>query len=216
MGELHHHHHHHPLHQIAESPTHKLLLKQWIKEEDLILRRVALKESRIDSIRREIAALYCSFFALHSTLLLILLSTAGPAACRRSWIPLLCSLICSIAISWAIRYKTDAERHAERLLERDREDGVLLSRCVAELKKKGVAFDLMKEVDALRRAKSLRVERDATTAVRRFSARDCASLFLFASSCAFLGLTRLFFYDVCMESMDWKRKGIEISVKSSF
>ncbi|KAH7673685.1 hypothetical protein IHE45_08G023400 [Dioscorea alata] len=186
MGDL---QHHHPLHQIAQSPTHKLLLKQWIKEEDLILRRVALKESRIDSIRREIAALYCSFFALHSTLILILLSSAGSSSCSRSWIPLLCSLLCSIAIAWAIRYKTDAERHAERLLERDREDGILLARCVAELKKKGVGFDLMKEVDALRRAKSLRVEREAT-AVRRFSARDCASLFLFAASCAVLGLTR--------------------------
>ncbi|KAJ0974042.1 hypothetical protein J5N97_016007 [Dioscorea zingiberensis] len=44
------------------------------------------------------------------------------------------------------------------------------------------------EVDALRRAKSLRLERDAS-AVRQLSARDCASLLLFGSSCAFLGLT---------------------------
>ncbi|KAJ0965217.1 hypothetical protein J5N97_026355 [Dioscorea zingiberensis] len=55
-------------------------------------------------------------------------------------------------------------------------------------KKKDVGYDLMKELDALRSAKSLLVERN-TTAVRRFSMRDCASFFLFASSCAFLGLT---------------------------
>uniref|UniRef100_A0A2N9EY14 Uncharacterized protein n=1 Tax=Fagus sylvatica TaxID=28930 RepID=A0A2N9EY14_FAGSY len=29
----------HPLHQIAETPTHKLLLKQWLKEEELLLGR---------------------------------------------------------------------------------------------------------------------------------------------------------------------------------
>jgi hypothetical protein len=33
----------HPLHQIAETPTHKLLLKQWLKEEELILGRTILK-----------------------------------------------------------------------------------------------------------------------------------------------------------------------------
>ncbi|EEF48788.1 hypothetical protein RCOM_1575310 [Ricinus communis] len=46
----------------------------------------------------------------------------------------------------------------EKLLEREKEDGKLLGKCVEELKKKGVEFDLLKEVDALRRAKSLRVE----------------------------------------------------------
>ncbi|KDP25092.1 hypothetical protein JCGZ_22627 [Jatropha curcas] len=47
----------------------------------------------------------------------------------------------------------------EKLLEREKEDGKLLAKCVEELKKKGVEFDLLKEVDALRRAKSLRVEK---------------------------------------------------------
>eukprot|EP00257_Ricinus_communis_P013641 XP_015571128.1 uncharacterized protein LOC8272604 [Ricinus communis] len=105
----------HPLHQIAETPTHKLLLKQWHKE-------------------------------------------------------------------------TDVECHMEKLLEREKEDGKLLGKCVEELKKKGVEFDLLKEVDALRRAKSLRVE---TKVVRKWSARDFVTLFFFSVSCLVLGLTRI-------------------------
>ncbi|KAK1309500.1 hypothetical protein QJS10_CPA09g00966 [Acorus calamus] len=181
----------HPLHQIAESPTHKLLLKQWLKEEDLLLRRISLKESQTDSLRREITALYCSFFLLHSLLLLLLQSSTYPnpnSACRRSWIPTVCSLSVSLTLIWAVRYKTDVEGHTERLLEREREDAVLLSRCVEELKKKGLEFDLMKEVDALRRAKSLRV--DVKGGVKRWSGRDFVTLFLVAVACVVLGLTR--------------------------
>ncbi|KAE8038381.1 hypothetical protein FH972_010900 [Carpinus fangiana] len=48
----------HPLHQIAETPTHKLLLKQWLKEEELILGRIIPKETQIDSARKEITMLY--------------------------------------------------------------------------------------------------------------------------------------------------------------
>ncbi|KAJ8542749.1 hypothetical protein K7X08_005272 [Anisodus acutangulus] len=77
--------------------------------------------------------------------------------CHRSWIPSLCSLLCSMGIIWAVRYKTDTESHLEKLLEREKEDGKLLAKCVEELKRKGLEFDLLKEVDALRRAKSLRV-----------------------------------------------------------
>ncbi|PPD93204.1 hypothetical protein GOBAR_DD09848 [Gossypium barbadense] len=111
----------HPLHQIAETPTHRLLLKQWLKEEELILNRISFKETQIDSVR-----------------------------------------------------------HLEKLLEREKEDGKLLGKCVEELKKKGVEFDLLKEVDALRRAKSLRVE---AKAVRKWSARDFVTLFFFTVSC---------------------------------
>jgi hypothetical protein len=64
----------------------------------------------------------------------------------------------------------------------------LLAKCVEELKKKGGEFDLLKEVDALRRAKSLRVE---TKVVRKWSARDFVTLFFFSVSCLVLGLTRI-------------------------
>ncbi|RRT60977.1 hypothetical protein B296_00019261 [Ensete ventricosum] len=186
----------HPLHQIAESATHKLLLKQWMKEEEIVARRVALRESRVDAVRGQIAALYCLFFVLHSLVLLLLYhasASARPpsAACRRSWIPCLCSLVCSLAIVWAVRYKADTESVLERLLEREREDGLLLAKCVEELKRKGAEFDLLKEVDALRRAKSLRVEAKGGAAkVRKWSARDLAAMVLLALSCGALGLTR--------------------------
>jgi hypothetical protein len=45
----------HPLSQIAASGTHQLLLKQWLKEEDLLAHCVALQETRLDGARKEIA-----------------------------------------------------------------------------------------------------------------------------------------------------------------
>lgn len=182
----------HPLHQIAQTPTHKLLLKQWLKEAELILNRIALKENQIDSVRKEITQLYCFFFLFHSTALVLLFcasSRGSPAEfCGRSWIPSLCSLLCSLGIIWAVRYKTDVESHLEKLLEREKEDSKLLAKCVEELKKKGVDFDLLKEVDALRRAKSLRFE---AKAVRKWSSRDFVTLFFFTVAALVLGLTRV-------------------------
>ncbi|PNX99346.1 hypothetical protein L195_g022611 [Trifolium pratense] len=156
----------HPLHQIAETPTHKLLLKQWLKEEELINGRIALKETQIDSIRKEITMLYIFFFLFHSTTLMILFNSSSSSttpthldkACHKSWVPSLCSLLFSLGLIWALRYKSDVEAHMEKMLQREKEDRGLLRKCVEELKKKGLEFDLLKEVDALRRAKSLRVE----------------------------------------------------------
>ncbi|EYU33780.1 hypothetical protein ABFS82_08G161700 [Erythranthe guttata] len=181
----------HPLHQIAQTPTHKLLLKQWLKEEELILNRISLKETQLDSTRHQITQLYCLFFLFHSTALLLLFSAAANAAahlCKRSWVPSLCSLLFSLGFIWAIRYKNDVECHVEKMLEREKEDSSLLAKCVEELKKKGVEFDLLKEVDALRRAKSLRVE---SKPVRKWSGRDFVTLFFFTVSCLVLGLTRV-------------------------
>ncbi|CAL4944683.1 unnamed protein product [Urochloa decumbens] len=185
----------HPLSQIAASATHRLLLKQWVKEEDLLARRVALREARLDGARKEIAFLYCAFFAFHaaSVLLLFLSSstTTAAAACRRSWIPCLVSLLSSLAMLWALRYKSDTEAVLERLLAREREDALLLGRCVSELKRKGLEFDLLKEVDALRRAKSLRVEaKGGADKARRWQARDLAVFALFGAACGVLVLTR--------------------------
>ncbi|KAI3879754.1 hypothetical protein MKX03_000373 [Papaver bracteatum] len=181
----------HPLNQIAESPTHKLLLKQWFKEEELILGRISLKETQIDTVRKEITQLYCFFFLFHSTSLLLLFtsnSNTGTISCHRSWIPSVCSLLSSLVIIWAIRYKTDIETHIGKLLDREKEDSKLLSKCVQELKFKGIEFDLLKEVDALRRAKSLRVE---AKAVSKWSARDFVTLFFVVVSCFILGLIRI-------------------------
>ncbi|KAF3792448.1 hypothetical protein EJ110_NYTH11546 [Nymphaea thermarum] len=185
----------HPLQQIAESPTHRLLLKQWIKEEELISQRVSSKEWQIDAARKEITQLYCFFFIFHSSFLVLLYTSvdkialpSSSSSCHRSWIPTLLSLVCSLAMIWAIRYKMDVESHTERLLNREKEDGKLLLQCVQELKKKGVEFDLLKEVDALRRAKSLRVE---TKPVKRWSSRDFVTLFFVVVACSVLGVVRV-------------------------
>jgi hypothetical protein len=89
---------------------------------------------------------------------------------------------------WALRYKSDTEAVLERLLAREREDALLLGRCVS--KRKGLDFDLLKEVDALRRAKSLRVEAKGAEKARRWQARDLAVFALFAAACGVLVLTR--------------------------
>ncbi|KAF7061248.1 hypothetical protein CFC21_067959 [Triticum aestivum] len=189
----------HPLSQIAASGTHRLLLKQWLKEEDLLARRVALREARLDGARKEIAFLYCAFFAFHAASVLLLflsasvapLTTSPSSACRRSWIPCLVSLLASLAMLWALRYKADTEAVLERVLAREQEDAALLGRCVAELKRKGLEFDLLKEVDALRRAKALRVEAKAgTDGPRRWPARDLPVFALFGAACGVLVLTR--------------------------
>ncbi|KAL9226059.1 hypothetical protein vseg_001911 [Gypsophila vaccaria] len=181
----------HPLHQIANTPTHKLLLKQWLKEQDLIMGRTSLKESQIDGVRKEITTLYTLFFVFHSLSLLLLFNTSlsdSGRACKRSWVPSVCSLVFSMALIWAIRYKTDVEDHLEKLLRREKEDAKLLSKCVDELKNKGLEFDLLKEVDALRRAKSMRIE---AKAVHKWSPRDFVSMSFFALSCLVVALTRV-------------------------
>ncbi|KAF3333721.1 hypothetical protein FCM35_KLT01412 [Carex littledalei] len=184
----------HPLHQIAESSTHRLLLKQWLKEQDLISRRISLKESRIDSVRREITFLYCFFFILHSISLLILFATSShdrsSVGCKRAWVPSVTSLLCSLSVLWALRYKGDTEASLGKLLEREREDALMLARCVEELKRKGLEFDLMKEVDALRRAKSLCVETKVASGTKKWSARDFTTMVMLLVSFAVLGLIR--------------------------
>nr|KAJ0221025.1 hypothetical protein LSAT_V11C200094870 [Lactuca sativa] len=305
-----------PLHEIAMTPTHKLLLKQWLKEEELILNRIALKEYYSDSsskrrksldmsnsIRKMVAAVGRKWtnqkqppfqpqtpkdirirvqrqrreergeetktmvmevmgfihrcggsnkdddddtfsrvngversyskswqdrteskggfnkkkpnsetngknkrvigdeFVLernrsaryspnhtYSGILRFYLRGSASGSCNRSWILSLCSLLCSLGLIWAVRYKTDTKSHLEKLLEREKEDGKLLGKFVEELKKKGLEFDLLKEVDALRRAKTLRVEGKA---VKKWSTKDSVTLFFFTVSCLVLALTRV-------------------------
>ncbi|KAF1885117.1 hypothetical protein Lal_00029006 [Lupinus albus] len=180
----------HPLHQISETPTHKLLLKQWLKEQELIHGRIALKETQIDSIRKEITLLYIFFFLFHSTTLMLLFNNTNSSSsiCHRSWVPSLCSLVFSLGIIWAVRYKCEVEGHMEKMLKREKDDKGLLEKCVEELKKKGLEFDLLKEVDALRRAKSLRVVDGGVT---KWSSRDFVSLFFFSMTCLSILLTRI-------------------------
>ncbi|XP_035820290.1 uncharacterized protein [Zea mays] len=168
----------HPLSQIAASETHRLLLKQWVKEEDLLARRVVLWEACLNGARKEIAFLYCAFFAFHSASVLLLFlsssssSSAGLAAattaCRRSWILCLVSLLSSLAMIWALWYKSDTEAILERVLAREREDALHLAR-----------------------AKNLRAEaKGAADRPRRWQTRDLAVFAFFAVACGVLMLTR--------------------------
>lgn len=181
----------HPLQQIAESASHRLLLKQWLKEEDSIGRRVALKESRLDRTRKEVTQLCCYYFIFHGIILTLLYNAAARnprESCRRAWIPSLLSLVASLVIIWAMRYKMDMESHIERLLKREKDDSKMMGKCIQELKKKGTSFDLLREVDTLRRAKSLRVE---PKGVLKWSGRDLVTIFFISMSCLVLAFTKV-------------------------
>ncbi|GLJ17326.1 hypothetical protein SUGI_0300850 [Cryptomeria japonica] len=185
----------HPLQQIAESANHKLLLKQWLKEEESIDRRVALKESRLDRTRKEVTQLCCFYFLFHGTVLTLLFNAAArnpKDSCKRAWIPSMVSLVASMVIIWAVRYKIDVETQIERLLKREKDDAKLMAKCIQELKRKGTGFDLLKEVDTLRRAKSLRVE---PKAVMKWSGRDLVTIFFIAMSCLILAFTKVVLCD---------------------
>jgi len=184
-------HHHHPMQQIAESSQHRLLLKQWMKEENSINRRIALKEARLDRNRKESTQLCCFYFLYHAIIMILLYNASArnpQQVCRKAWIPSLMSLVASGVIIWGIRYKMGVEGHEEKLLEREKEDARLLSKCVEELKRMGMGFDLLKEVETLRRAKGLRIE-----SVRglKWTSRDSVSVFLGVVSGFVLGFTRL-------------------------
>ncbi|CAA3005208.1 Hypothetical predicted protein [Olea europaea subsp. europaea] len=60
-----------PLTEISQSPGHFLLLKLWQREDDIFGRRIAMKEKRMDSIRREIFQLCCFFFIFHGIFLTV-------------------------------------------------------------------------------------------------------------------------------------------------
>lgn len=80
------------------------------------------------------------------------------------------------------------EGHEEKLLEREKEDAILLSKCIEELKRTGMGFDLLKEVETLRRAKGLTIESGTGL---KWTGRDFVSVFLGVASGFVLGFTRL-------------------------
>lgn len=184
-------HHEHPMQQIAESSQHRLLLKQWMKDENSINRRVALKEARLDRNRKESTQLCCFYFLYHAIILILLYNASArnpQQTCKKAWIPSLMSLVASGVIIWGVRYKMGVEGHEEKLLDREKEDARLLSKCVEELKRTGIGFDLFKEVETLRRAKGLRIESGRGL---KWTGRDSVTVFLGVVSGFVLGFTRL-------------------------
>ena len=153
---------HHPLMEISQSPGHLLLLKLWQREEDLFGRRISLKESRMDSIKREIFQLCCFFLVFHGFFLTLLFtSSVSPKyehTCRKWWIPSILSLSTSLVFVFLVQFKLYRYWKVCRQLQREKNDNRALTRCIQELRMKGASFDLSKEPLSGKRMKSSSVE----------------------------------------------------------
>jgi|UniRef100_A0A2N9J9W6 hypothetical protein len=158
---------HHPLMEISGSPGHLLLLKLWQREEDLYGRRIALKETRLDSLKREIFQLCCFLFIFHGLFLTMLFTTSIKSqdqdqhthdTCKKWWIPGILSVSTSFVFVLLVQVKLCRFWKVWRQLHRERNDSRALSRCIQELRMKGASFDLSKEPQSGKRMKSSSVE----------------------------------------------------------
>lgn len=154
---------HHPLMEISQSPGHLLLLKLWQREEDLFGRRIAMKETRLDTIRRELFQICCFFFLFHTLFLTILFTSYSDdhhhrQNCHQWWIPSLLSLCTSSVIIFLVQIKLFRFWKVTNQLQRERNDNRTLIRCIQELRMKGASFDLNKEPQNGKRMKSSSVE----------------------------------------------------------
>ncbi|KAJ7961003.1 RNA polymerase II elongation factor ELL3 isoform 1 [Quillaja saponaria] len=151
----------HPLTEISDSPGHLLLLKLWQREENLFGRRIALKETRMDSIRQEIFQLCTFFFIFHGFFLTILFTSSVNSeehACKKWWIPSLLSVSTSLVFVLLAQVKLYSYWKVWRHLLREKNDNRALSRCIQELRMKGTSFDLSKEPQSGKRMKSSSIE----------------------------------------------------------
>lgn len=157
----------HPLSEISESPGHLLLLKLWQREEDLFCRRVLRKESKLESIKREIFQLCCFFLVFHGFFFTILYSSScsgdddddvAKTVCKKWWIPSAVSLATSLVLVFLVQTKLFLFWKVSRGVHRERNDNRTLTRCVLELRMKGSSFDLSKEPMSGKRMKSSSVE----------------------------------------------------------
>ncbi|KAI4388555.1 hypothetical protein MLD38_000874 [Melastoma candidum] len=156
---------HHPLMEISQSPGHLLLLKLWQREENLFNRRIGLKETRLDSIKREIFHLCCFFLIFHGFFLTLLYaSSVAPSAphkhdmCKKWWAPAVVMLCTCFVFMGLVQVKVCMYCKAGRQLQREKGDNRALTRCIQELRMKGASFDLSKEPIIGKRMKSSSVE----------------------------------------------------------
>ncbi|KAI3769099.1 hypothetical protein L6452_00196 [Arctium lappa] len=155
----------HPLTEISESPGHLLLLKLWQREEDLSGRRIAGKESRLDTLRREIFQLCLFFFTFHGLFLTILFTSSSSSSlssrndlCRKWWIPMMTSLSFCVVMVLLVQRKLFGYWKVYGQIQREKSDNRSLMRCIQELRMKGVSFDLSKEPGNGKKMKSSSVE----------------------------------------------------------
>lgn len=151
----------HPLAEISRSPGHFLLLKLWQREEELFGRRMWRKESRMDTIGREIFQLCCHFFLFHGLFFTILFTSSGQHHqhhCKKWWVPSAVAGCTSLAMVLLLQLKLYRYWKVEGQLQRERGEARALTRCVQELRMKGASFDLSKEPNKGKRLKSSSVE----------------------------------------------------------
>ncbi|CAA3005209.1 RNA polymerase II elongation factor ELL3 isoform 1 [Olea europaea subsp. europaea] len=150
-----------PLTEISQSPGHFLLLKLWQREDDIFGRRIAMKEKRMDSIRREIFQLCCFFFIFHGIFLTVFFTSSlqdHHNLCQKWWIPSVLSVSTSLVLVFLVQVKLYRYWKVDRQLQRERADGRALTRCIQELRMKGESFDLSTEPQIGKRMKSSSVE----------------------------------------------------------
>ncbi|KAK8579028.1 hypothetical protein V6N13_142263 [Hibiscus sabdariffa] len=149
----------HPLMEISGSPGHLLLLKLWQREEDLFGRRIALRESRLDSIKREIFQLCCFFVIFHGLFFNILFASSEDGhICGKWWVPSTVSVWTSLVYVLLVQVKLCRYWKVRKQVQRERNDNRALTRCIQELRMKGGSFDLSKEPHIGKRMKSSSVE----------------------------------------------------------
>ncbi|TKY47092.1 hypothetical protein E2542_SST29147 [Spatholobus suberectus] len=151
----------HPLTEISESPGHLLLLKLWQREEELSAKRIAHRETRMDSTRAELFQLSSFFFLFHGfffTLLFTSWAEAHRSVCHKWWVPATVSLCTSLVFVVLVQVKVHRYWKVWGQLQRERSDGRAVTRCIQELRMKGASFDLSKEPHSGKRIKSSSVE----------------------------------------------------------
>lgn len=152
----------HPLMEISESPGHLLLLKLLQREEDLSGRRIAGKERSLDTLRREIFQLCLFFFTFHGLFLTILFTSSnndlGVGVCEKWWIPMITSLSFCLVMVFLVQMKLFRYWNVNKQIQREKTDNRGITRCIQELRMKGVSFDLSKEPGIGKRMKSSSVE----------------------------------------------------------
>lgn len=159
----------HPLTEISESPGHLLLLKLWQREEALFAKRIAHKETRMDTIKSELFQLSSFFFIFHGFFLTLLFTSWAKAqqqqaqqthqsVCHKWWLPSMVSLCTSLVFVVLVQVKVHRFWKVWGELQRERNDGRAVIRCIQELRMKGASFDLSKEPHCGKRMKSSSVE----------------------------------------------------------
>ncbi|KAK7387208.1 hypothetical protein VNO78_27799 [Psophocarpus tetragonolobus] len=151
----------HPLTEISESPGHLLLLKLWQREEELFAKRIAHKETRMDTIKAELFQLSSFFFIFHGFFLTLLFTSwakAQHSVCHKWWLPSMVSLCTSLVFVTLVQVKVHRYWKVWGQLQRERNDGRAVIRCIQELRMKGASFDLSKEPNSGKRMKSSSVE----------------------------------------------------------